>query len=149
MNNINLRHATIDDCKLIYSWANDSEVRENSFQSDKIVFENHVKWFNEKINSNSSEIYILIVDNNDVGQIRLDCNNDSATISYCIDKNFRGKGYGSLIIQLIEHKAKEKGIKYLYGYVKKQNISSQIIFDKNLYKKLGTKEEHITYLKNI
>ena len=46
---LNFRNAKIDDIKLYYSWANDESVRKQSFNSKKIYFEVHQKWFESKI----------------------------------------------------------------------------------------------------
>ena len=46
---LNFRNAKIDDIKLYYSWANDESVRKQSFNSKKIDFEVHQKWFESKI----------------------------------------------------------------------------------------------------
>ena len=35
-----------NDCSLIYNLSNDPLVRSNSFNSEPIIYENHVKWFN-------------------------------------------------------------------------------------------------------
>ena len=35
-----------NDCSLIYNLSNAPLVRSNSFNSEPIIYENHVKWFN-------------------------------------------------------------------------------------------------------
>ena len=40
---------TSEDCNLIYNLSNDPLVRANSFNSEPIIYENHVKWFNKVI----------------------------------------------------------------------------------------------------
>lgn len=35
------------DCSLVYILSNDPLVRANSFNSEPIVYENHVRWFNK------------------------------------------------------------------------------------------------------
>ena len=37
---------TSEDCSLIYNLSNDPLVRINSFNSEPIFYENHVRWFN-------------------------------------------------------------------------------------------------------
>lgn len=37
----------ITDCSLVYILSNDPLVRANSFNSEPIVYENHLKWFNK------------------------------------------------------------------------------------------------------
>lgn len=38
---------TSEDCSRVYNFSNDSLVRANSFDSEPIIYENHVKWFNK------------------------------------------------------------------------------------------------------
>lgn len=44
---------TTQDCSLIYNLSNDPLVRANSFISEPIIYENHVKWFNKVINDSN------------------------------------------------------------------------------------------------
>ena len=69
-----------------------------------ISFEEHKQWFEEKIHSENCEIYIAYEDETPVGQVRLEYEDDIAHISYSVDKNQRGKGYGEKIILSAEKK---------------------------------------------
>ena len=42
-----------NDCNLIYNLSKDPLVRSNSFNSEPIIYENHVKWFNKVINDSN------------------------------------------------------------------------------------------------
>ncbi|MDA0987475.1 MAG: hypothetical protein O3A55_07760, partial [Bacteroidetes bacterium] len=53
-----LRPAKLDDIKIIFDWANDKEMRQNSFDLKSIAWENHVIWYNNKLNQNDSIILI-------------------------------------------------------------------------------------------
>ncbi|BCN32511.1 hypothetical protein bsdtb5_38060 [Anaeromicropila herbilytica] len=150
MENLYLRPVFSDDCVLLYQWANDTMVRQNSFTADEITYEEHVKWFDGKRNSKECKMFILMSGNCPIGQIRLDYNDNSAIISYSIAKKYRGKGYGNIIIQLIEEKAREDGLDYLYASVKSGNISSIKIFESNLYSRTNQQaEDHLTYTKKL
>ena len=48
---IKLRKASTKDCRLIWKWSNDQEVRTESFASDPIPYQDHCKWFESKITS--------------------------------------------------------------------------------------------------
>ena len=41
------------DSSLVYNLSNAPLVRINSFNSEPIIYENHVKWFNEVINDSN------------------------------------------------------------------------------------------------
>ena len=128
---IMLRRCTYSDMDIIYKWINDDEVRTNSFNSDYIEYETHVKWFNEKINSNNIYMYIILNNNKEIGTIRLEKHNSKAIISYLISNEYRGKGYGNKVIDLIKKEAIINNIDILEAVVKKDNIVSRRIFINN------------------
>ena len=94
-----LRKVKKKDVELLFNWANDSSVRKNAISSNSIEWENHTKWFNHKIKSNDSFIYILEEDQTPVGQIRFDKTDEGYLIDYSIDLVFRKKGYGTKIVK--------------------------------------------------
>ena len=59
-----------------------------------------------------------------VGQVRLEIKNNNAIICYSIDRNFRGRGYGEKILDLLEKEIKihMPFINKLIGDVKYENI---------------------------
>ena len=133
-----LINAKLEDAGLFYNWVNDSMVRHNSLNNDKIAWEEHLNWYLNKIKTDS-KIYILMIDKTAVGQIRFDLTDNYWLIDYSIDSNYRGKGYGKKIIELgIENFKKGDEIK---ACVKKQNIASIKIF-----KTLGFSENSKTDL---
>ncbi len=127
----NLRKVNKNDIELLFDWANDPDARANAKNPEPIKWEDHVRWFNEKILDDSSFIYILTEKEKNIGVIRFDKKNDDFIISYFIDKNYRGRGLGELVLR--------EGIKTLQeivdnpsllAYVKKGNIASEKIFEK-------------------
>lgn len=148
---IYLRTANEKDIQLLFEWANDSSVRSNSFNSNPIAFEEHKQWFNKTINNPNIFLYILCSDEENIGQIRLDKNDDgSAIVNYSISKPYRGMGYGQIIIQLINNKiiSDSLPISSLIAKVKKDNVASQLIFEKCDYK-LAISGDFLEYRTNI
>lgn len=130
MENIKIRKATIDDLDLIFEWANDPDERRNAFNSEPILYENHVKWYQSKMKSDDTYIFILMCDDIPVGQCRLDIEDGDALISYFIDHEYRNKGYGKKLLNLIYDKVKTQipTIKTLTAEVKEENVPSQRVF---------------------
>lgn len=145
---IMLRRCTYSDMDIIYKWINDDEVRNNSFNSDYIEYETHVKWFNEKINSNNIYMYIILNNNKEIGTIRLEKHNSKAIISYLISNKYRGKGYGNKVIDLIKKEAIINNIDILEAIVKKDNIASRKIFINNGFFEIEENNRYI-YLANL
>lgn len=122
---ISFRKANENDAKLLFDWANDKDVRINSLNQFPILWENHLQWFESKLNSPNTLIFILERENEPLGQIRFDKVGEFWEIDYSIDKKERGKGYGKIIVK--------QGLDYfkdgIYkARVKKENISSKKVF---------------------
>ncbi len=133
---INLRQVSAKDCKLIWQWANDPEVRAVSFSSDSISFENHEQWFESKMNDPNCHFYVAENSQHKaVGQVRFDLNGNQATISISLAPRFRGQGYGSMLIQLAAQRTLEvSNVDVIHAYVKKENRVSLKAFQKAGFK---------------
>lgn len=136
------RKALLNDCELIYEWANDYFVRTNAFNTEKIDYETHKKWFYDKINNVNSIIYIVLTNENPIGQIRIDIENEYGIIDYSISSEYRGKGYGTIILKEIHIQIKNENlnIKKLIGKVKIDNFSSQKAFEKAGFSRIEQNE---------
>ena len=130
-----LREAEETDMDLLFSWANDPAVRKNSFRTDPIPYEDHVKWFHHVMEDKNAIQYIMMDDDIPVGQIRLNIDGEEAEIGYSIAANFRGRGYGHKILQLIVQKVQEgqPQIKKLIAKVKPENGASKKLFESEGY----------------
>lgn len=124
-----LRPAECEDCELLWQWANENEVRQNSFNTELIPLEKHKIWLKRVLADDNVRLYILQENNEPVGQVRL-VYIGKWQISYSIAAPFRGQGYGRVILQLAENALIETGHvgDELFAEVKDNNIASQRIF---------------------
>ncbi len=131
-NHINLREVTKDDIKLLYIWVNDFNVRQNAINPNKILWENHNKWFFEKLHDDNCHIFIAVINNVPIGQVRFEFNNGYYKIDYSIDKKYRGKGFGYVMLKNAIYNLiiKKHTVLRFYGEVKYNNISSLKVFNK-------------------
>lgn len=146
---IELVEVTVDDIDLLFKWANDSECRRNSFNSEKIIYSEHKKWFNKKIEDNNCKMYLYRYNTEYIGQIRIEIQGVEAFIDYSIKREYRGKGHGIKILELLEKKILELDnikIDCLVGEVKIDNIASQKVFEKLEYSG-EKKQKYISYKK--
>lgn len=60
--NLNIRLANINDIKDVFMLANDDIVRANSINTSKIKYDEHERWFKDKISSKDTIFYVLEVD---------------------------------------------------------------------------------------
>ena len=133
-----LRSATLSDCDIIFEMANDPLTRQNAFNIDQILYEEHVSWFNQKIESEQCLFYIAEIEGDVIGQIRIDCSDDKqhGNIDYSVHHDHRGKGYGTNILQHVLTLPEVQQIAVLIGEVKSDNISSQKSFLKAGFRKV-------------
>ncbi|BAY60649.1 glycosyltransferase family 28 protein [Calothrix brevissima NIES-22] len=136
---LKLRLACSEDCQLLWEWSNDPEVRAFSFSTKPIPWEDHVEWFQSRLHSSNTILYIGVAKNDlPVGQIRYDINGDEAIISISIDKKFRHQGYGYKLIHLGCKKIfSNSHISLIHAYIKNDNQASIKVFSKAGFKKIG------------
>ena len=127
-----LRDVEPEDMELLFRWANEKSVRQNSFHTEPIPFDDHIKWFNNMINDPFEVQYIFMNEETPIGQIRFSISDDYtyAEIGYSIDISKRGKGIGKKMISYaLELFNKEyPQIKKIIGKVKEGNIASEKSF---------------------
>jgi UDP-2,4-diacetamido-2,4,6-trideoxy-beta-L-altropyranose hydrolase len=132
---LELRRAGPADMLLLYQWANDPAVRLNSFNQSPIPLEVHRIWFENKIAEITSLFLVARIQGTPAGMIRYDLKESQGVISYLIDRNFRGKSLGALLLQKGEQvlRSQYPEITTLIGHVQETNLASVISFQKNLY----------------
>jgi len=135
-NNFKLRIANESDVKLIFELSNEDDVRGNSINSEQIQWDNHVKWFNEKL---IDEDYLILIAEDEnyqfVGQVRYELKNNQAIISISIAPDFRGL---DLAAPMIADSAKflfenNENIEFILAYIKEINIPSIKAFEQAGY----------------
>lgn len=129
MQELFLRKAVEEDARLLLDWRNESSVRQNSFSTDIIEYEQHVKWFRSKLADDNEKLLILMRVETPLGQIRLSNDGHEVEISYSIDNRYRGLGYGKIMIRLAENVLrKENYYGKVVGLVKRENEASKKVF---------------------
>ena len=129
--------------KNVFELSNDDLVRKNSINQAKIIWENHVEWFNKKLTDKNSIFYVAYQKNNFIGYCRLDKEeNEEWLITIHICSNERDKGNGKKLLNYVCKKHKDKDI---FSYVKSTNIHSCRLFINNNFQKIS--EKIISYVK--
>jgi UDP-2,4-diacetamido-2,4,6-trideoxy-beta-L-altropyranose hydrolase len=131
---VNLRDADVDDCELLFSWANDSAVRINAISTNPIEWDGHVDWFKRILSGDNSKIFILESSGIPAGQVRFDLNDNQYIIDYSVDKGSRGKGLGKL---MLERGIDRIGKASFKAVVKTKNVSSVAIFKSLNFREIG------------
>ena len=138
-----------------YNLRNSKDIRTYSVNSNKINFNNHQKWFQNKINSKNYFLYLLTKNNNPIGYLRLKKIQSCLYLSISFKNMFRNKGHGTIFLKKIKKKFPKK---VFIAEVLKKNLRSFYFFKKNgyiVFKKtkktylMKTTNKHKKYLKII
>lgn len=139
------------DFDVLYSWINDEEVIKNSRYQKRKTINKFKIWMNEMINDNDSYMFILEVDNIPMGQINFAIEDDEAVLTYSIDKNYRGKGYGKQLVSYVEEFIAKEQLECnkISAYINSGNIASIKVFEYLNYKYEIDESDYKKMYKNI
>jgi RimJ/RimL family protein N-acetyltransferase len=147
---LELRPANLQDCELVFGWANDAENRKWSFTTESIPWETHQKWYKESLERKDRELLICYRMGTPIGQLRLDISGKEAVLSYSIAKEYRNRGYGAELLRVGEAwvRLEKPDIKCLIADTKPENQASGSILVENGYVK-EAKEGFVRYTKRL
>jgi RimJ/RimL family protein N-acetyltransferase len=142
---LTLRTAQEDDCRLLWSWANDPDVRNASFSSDPIPWDTHTSWFNRRFAESPGgdvkcRIFIAETENGvPIGQVRFDFRPDKDwDVGISLSKSVRGFGLArELITSGVRELFKNHKPSRVHAYVKPQNVASVKSFERAGFQRLG------------
>lgn len=144
-----LREAVPSDCRLLYDWRMDPVTRAGSFGHDTFPYEEHEKWFRKLMADPCRKQFILLrlPAATPAAQLRLDLSGQEAEISYSVAASERGKGLGTLLIQMaVSHARNVSGIRTLTAEVLPDNTASRRIFEKCGFHLSGEKPGKLLYI---
>lgn len=136
---LSLRPAVSGDARTLWLWANDPETRAASFASAEIPWEDHVRWFEARLASPSSTVYIAESGDAPVGVVRFDVDKDGiAVISVAVAPDARLRGIGATLIEQGTCEfAATGGCRTVLAYIKPENERSSRAFEKAGYRHTG------------
>lgn len=138
--NLRLRKANINDSRFLWHLRNQKQVRENSFNTKRILYKDHLNWLNNVLKDKNVYLYVIQDTNQPIGQIRFGVKKEKAFVNISISRNFRNRGLGRKILKTASrHFLKNKSLKAIVAYVKEENIASLICFQKAGYARKGKK----------
>lgn len=133
-----LRKVRPEDSRLIFEWANEPDARKASFCINGISWEEHSRWFQKKLDDPDCYFLISSIANQDFGQVRLEFVDGEFCISVNLDKKFRKRGLGCLLIAkacelLVDH----FGTVTFKALIKSDNSHSVKTFQKTGFTHVG------------
>jgi len=128
------RFATSGDAELLWIWANDYEVRQNSISQASIPLEQHLTWFESALSSEDVSIAICEGKVGPIGCVRITEKAGQNEISYLTARQFRGLGWSVEMlrggIEFWQKKSNPANNYKFVARVKSTNTSSQRVFTK-------------------
>ena len=133
---LELKSADINDADLLFSWANDMDVRRNSFHQETIAYDDHIRWLSGKLSADDCQILIASLNQRSVGQVRFDIEDGIAWIDYSVDAQFRGRGIATVMLNHAMELA-DRRITEFAAQVKSENKASMRVFEKCGFTRCG------------
>jgi UDP-2,4-diacetamido-2,4,6-trideoxy-beta-L-altropyranose hydrolase len=136
---LRLRLVREDDCRLLFEWADDAVARTASFRSTPIAWEDHARWFAERLQDAQSVIYIgENAGREPVGVVRFQIKGESAVLSVNVAAGFRGQGWGrELILFSTRSLVRARSIRRVDAFVKPDNQASVRLFEASGFRRAG------------
>ncbi|HAQ70106.1 MAG TPA: N-acetyltransferase [Flavobacteriales bacterium] len=148
-----IRDAQEFDCRSYFQLVNDQLVRQNSIKTSVVKWEEHKKWFLEKLGSDNTFLFVAEMSGLFLGQVRFDYSSASCAwfIDYSIDKPFRGKGFAKeMMMKSMKclSKSVQKPFK-ISALVRLENHSSRKVFQNLGFTVIYEDKVLVTYIKTI
>lgn len=134
-----MRPATREDCRRIWEWRNDPVTRAASFETSPIPYQQHERWFSQKLRDSSTRLWIVLdVQGTPIGQLRFDIENQTAFISIHMAPGSRGQGYGSAAIRYgSDLLLASEPVRSIRAQIKADNAASVAAFERAGYSNAG------------
>ena len=147
---IRLRRATVADAELLLAWRNDPVTRRFSLTRHEIGENEHRTWLDARLSDPDTLLWIALVADRPVGQVRLTHGGDAAEIHIGLAATERGRGYGREIIR----RAVERGtalwpaITTIFATIDSANDASTRVFEASGFRPSGTGKRFVLELRS-
>lgn len=132
---IQMRHATMNDAKMIYDWRTTPSVLEVSRNTDSFSFEDHRKWLERVLHSQDRLLLIGVLEGQDISVVRFDIESRRAQISIFLAPGISGAGLGQATLAIAEAELKKcrADIDWIDAWVNEDNSPSINMFQHSGY----------------
>ncbi|WP_338751609.1 UDP-4-amino-4,6-dideoxy-N-acetyl-beta-L-altrosamine N-acetyltransferase [Bacillus sp. FJAT-52991] len=107
---------------LIWKWRNKRHIREAMYNSEKIKLQDHNRWFEKIINSDTDIYFVLLFDNKPIGLVyfnNIDDKNNKCHWGFYIGEDSVPKGSGSAMGYL--------GLEYIFNELKFHKVIGEVL----------------------
>lgn len=140
---INFKKISNNDLKQIKDWRNLNKIREFTYQYTLLNTKTQNAWYSSLKKSDEKIMFLILNESHPIGTcgfVHYDKLNKSADVSIFIgDKNFHGKGIGTIILQkLIKYGFIKLNLHRIGAEIFEYNLISIKLFEKASFKKEAT-----------
>ena len=129
-----LRLATADDWAMLLEWRNDEQTRIHSIDQNPVAEADHRRWLDATLVNPDRKLFVVEIDGEPVGTTRLDRRENRWEVSITVAPEQRGKGYGSVLLDLTADWFDENiGGDVILSTIKPSNPASLALFAKRGY----------------
>ena len=126
---LSLRPVSEADSALLLRWRNDPVAVEFSATRRSVESGEHEAWFRSARASETTWIWIGEVDDEPVGQVRIEVGDGEAEVHISIAPEMRGRGHGTRLLAAARRRCAERGIRSLVARVDRRNAASLRMFE--------------------
>jgi UDP-2,4-diacetamido-2,4,6-trideoxy-beta-L-altropyranose hydrolase len=146
ISSIEIKRASKEDSKNLFDWRNHPKILEVSINSAPISWDKHQRWFDAVLTDKNRELIIGMTENQPVGVVRFDIENDFAEVSIYLIPEGGFAGHGRNLLMSAERwlNANRPEIRRIRASVLAGNEAS-----KNLFLASSYHENKICYQKDL
>lgn len=135
-----VRRAEVEDAAAVWELANDPFVRSKAFNHHPIPFDDHLRWFRDRLASPRCRLWVVIENGRLVAQVRYDKIDDRvAEVDIAVAESHRGRGLGPMALDRTWRESCESlGAPVVRGVVLDGNEPSARAFRKSGFDLAGT-----------
>ena len=145
---LSVREAKLNDVTTYFNWANDPSVRSVSLSKGIIEWSEHLAWFEQKIRSKDTLMYVFLAGYLPVGQVRFDFVNDHVELDYSLDIDFRGRGWSKVMLDTAYNELRKVTKSAVIATVESQNTKSMNALMSAGYRRISNEESLIVFLRD-
>lgn len=137
-----IRLAQLEDARFFFNLRNDPTTRLMSRNSQKINWAEHKHWFSKKIEDSRCELFVVALNNINIGTMRVDHHDQNSELSWMIAPDQRGLGLGKVMLkQFVGFRPGN----YL-AVVRTNNTASRKMCESAGFNQRGTELDYIHYV---
>ena len=129
----------LQDAEVLFTWANEAEVRANSINEKSIEWAEHLVWFKSKMLDSTYQMNWYQLASKKVGLVRIQIEPKHALLSIQIHKDQRGKGRGKSILQAATNDFFKKYQLEIHAEVLSDNMASRRLFTSCGYQEISVR----------